>query len=243
MQNGKVALVCDDNLTSASSVKIILEKIGYSVDIAPDAKSAENLLDLKKYDLMILDIILPDKNGLVLLDEIRSNEKIKDLPIIILSATDKKEFAESVNSKITYWLEKSFDFSSLESLVNSIMNEKKADKAKILHLEDDEDLASIIALSLEGIADITSVKELTEAEKILKEHYFDVIILDYKLAGGTCEKLVDDIKFTPNRNAKLILFSAFEPTRELSRKFDKVILKTSVSYEQFLNCIKSLIKI
>lgn len=241
MTEKKVVLICDDDYTTAYSVKLMLEKMGYQIDIAGNAKEAENFLATKKYNFMVLDIILPDKNGLILLDEIKQNENTKDLPVIILSALDEKKIDKNIEQKIDYWLEKSFDFSALENLVNNINKAKKTNKVKILHLEDDSDLSSIISMTLENIAEISSVENLTQAEKVLSENVFDVIILDYKLSDGTCEKIVDDIKFTHNKNANLILFSAFEPRKELARKFDKIILKSTVSYEQFLDCIKPFI--
>lgn len=236
----KIVLICDDNYTTASCVKHMLEKLGYKTDIALCAKEAQDLLKVKKYDLLLLDIILPDKNGLVLLEEIKSDEETKDLPVIILSATEKDYADEKVKQQIVSWMDKSFDLSALEETVKTISS--RDDRGvKILHVEDDEDLLNIIAITLETIADIRQANNLTNAAKALEEEVFDVIIFDYKLPEDTCEKIIDNIKFTHNKDAKLVLFSAYEPDKELAAKFDKVMLKTTVSSEEFFNCINDFV--
>lgn len=236
----KTVLICDDNYTTASCVKKMFEKIGHRSDIAGSAKEAQDFLSEKKYDLMILDVILPDKNGLVLLEEIKTKEETKDLPVIILSATEGDYADENVKQQIVSWLDKSFDLSALEETVKTF-SQKDDSKIKILHVEDDEDLLNIISITLDTIAEITQATNLTSAAKALEDQIFNVIIFDYKLSEGTCEEMVDSIKSTHNKDAKLVLFSAYEPSQELAGKFDKVMLKTTVSNEEFFSCIKDFI--
>lgn len=132
-----------------------------------------------------------------------------------------------------------FDCASLEKIISDSVSHKRASKLKILHVEDDTDLSNIIAMTLNDIAEVTQVNDLINAEKELKESSFDILIFDYKLPDGTCEVIVNKLKNTQNKNAKLLLFSAYEPPQELTELFDKVILKSTVSNEEFINCIKS----
>lgn len=121
-----------------------------------------------------------------------------------------------------------------------MLKEKKKDKVKILHVEDDQDLLTLISVTVSDFAEITKVNTIAKAEKAIQESIYDAIIFDYMLPDGTCEKIVNDIKSTKNKNAKLLLFSAYELDHDLSSKFDKVLLKTKVSNEEFIKCIKSL---
>src|SRR5574344_473002 len=100
----KRALICEDSLTTAYCIKDMLKKLGYDSDIATTAKISLESLNKNKYDLMTLDILLPDKNGLELAKEIKNIDSAKDLPIIVISATKKDdEDLESKNSNIVYW--------------------------------------------------------------------------------------------------------------------------------------------
>ena len=233
-------LVCEDDVTTAFCIKKMFEKLGYKVDIACNAKEAKELLSNKEYKLMTLDIILPDKDGLILLDEIRSNEQTSDLPVLVISAKEQ-DCAEIKKHEIVAWLEKSFGVEELESTISKIMIKKHKNKVKILHIEHNEDILDIVSSTLKMVANITTVNNLADAEKILCDYTFDIIILDYRFPNGTCEQLVKDIKRTHNKNANLIIFSAYEIGSSLAEKVDLVICKTKVSNTQFINCIEPFI--
>lgn len=236
----KNALICEDNLTTASCIKLMFEKMGYQSDIVQNAHETLDLLNKKKYDILTLDIILPDRNGLDLLKEIKSSETYKNLPIIIISAMGKQYSSVANENEVVYWLEKSFDYEAFQNLITRIFSSHPKDKLKILHLEDDEDVLYVVNLMLNDFAEVTAVNNISDAEKLLNQSKFDLLILDYKLVDGTCDKITENIKNTINKDAKLVLFSAYDPVSELAKSVDQVILKTSVSSEEFVNHIKRI---
>jgi DNA-binding response OmpR family regulator len=61
---------------------------------ATDATQAFDILSKEKPDIIILDILLPGKNGFEILDEIKKNEATKDIPVVILSNFGQKEEIE-----------------------------------------------------------------------------------------------------------------------------------------------------
>lgn len=237
----KRVLICEDNKTTAFCIKSMFEKIGYTPDIALTANDATELLNETSYELMTLDLLLPDKDGLILLDELSNNEKTKKLPIIIISVSKPDEQIIKNNSQIVNWLEKSFELKDLEKSINKIMQDKNLNKVQILHIENDEDILSIINMTLKDIANVTGVKKLAEAKKLISESAFDIIILDYIFPEGTSDKLIPAIKSGPNKNAKLVIFSAYEESKILARYVDAIFLKTNVSNEQFKDSIESFI--
>lgn len=242
-EDSKSVLICDDNKTSAYCIKSMFENIGYKADIALCADEASRLLDQKHYDMMTLDLILPDKPGLTLLDELKHNEATKDLPVLIISV--KKPDLEVIkqNHQVVDWLEKSFDTNDLQSTIEKVMLKKNMHKINILHVENDTDILRLIDFTLRDTANIVSVKSITGANEILQEQEFDIIILDYVFPEGTSDKLIPTIKSGPNKDAKLIVFSAYEESKILSRYVDSIILKTNVSNEQFKESIQKLIDI
>ena len=237
----KIALVVEDNKTTAFCIQMMLDKIGFQSDIALSAEDAQAMLKLKTYDLLTLDIVLPDKDGLTLLDEIRSSKLTRDLPVIIVSASDKDKQNYANKHRIVDWLEKSFDIEALQKTVNDIMIKKNQNKVSILHVEDDADILRITSSSLETFANITSAKSIEQAEKLLNSDIFDIIILDYKLPDGNCDCLIGTIRNSWNKNAKLIVFSAYDISDFLSSQVDAVILKSKVSNEQFCECIEKFV--
>jgi DNA-binding response OmpR family regulator len=82
----KVLLVEDDQAIAEALVEL-LESEGYRVFHAPDASSAERMLEETRPDLVLLDIMLPDTDGLVLCSELRARWPA---PVVLLSATQRK---------------------------------------------------------------------------------------------------------------------------------------------------------
>ena len=86
----KILLVEDDQVLGETLLDR-LEEAGYSVDWALDGEEAEELLKKKKFDLIILDIMLPGKSGIELCREIRQGGLNQDTPVIFLTAAGKEE--------------------------------------------------------------------------------------------------------------------------------------------------------
>ena len=68
---------------------------GYSVEVAPDGEIALDKLKKGKFDLAVLDIILPKLDGWEVLKRIKGNPKFKNLKVIILSNLGQKEEVET----------------------------------------------------------------------------------------------------------------------------------------------------
>lgn len=82
--NKRILLIEDDEFI-VKPLKIALKKEGFSLSIAGNGESALEKLQSEQPDLILLDIILPKINGFEVLKKIRSDPKIKDTPVIILS--------------------------------------------------------------------------------------------------------------------------------------------------------------
>lgn len=234
-------LICEDNKTTAFCIKSMFETLGYNSDIALCADEAMKLLDKKNYNLMTLDLMLPDKDGLIFLGELSSSEKTKDLPIIIISVLKPDSKIIKKHHNIVDWLEKSFNIKDLKTSISKILQDKHASKIDILHIENDEDILSIINLTLKDIANVTGVRKLSDAKEIILKSAFDIIILDYVFPEGTSDKLIPAIKSGVNKNAKLVVFSAYEESKILANYVDTIFLKTNVSNEQFKDSIENFI--
>ena len=86
---GKKVLIVDDEEIIRKFLRINLLKWGYEVKEAMDGVQALEQLGNDNYDLLICDILMPNKNGWEVLKAVRSNPKTKDIPVIILTAKNE----------------------------------------------------------------------------------------------------------------------------------------------------------
>ncbi len=110
-------LVCDDEKEIVSAISIYLEKEGYNVLKAYNGKEALNIIKENGVHLVILDIMMPVKDGIDTLKEIR---KEKSLPVIMLSAkSEDEDKIEGLNLGADDYVTKPFNPSELIARVNS----------------------------------------------------------------------------------------------------------------------------
>jgi CheY-like chemotaxis protein len=83
----KTILVVEDEAPLQEAVKMKLEREGYEVLIASSGEEAVQLLHEKRPTLVWLDILLPGMNGIEVLQKIRQEPTLKDLPVVIVSVS------------------------------------------------------------------------------------------------------------------------------------------------------------
>ncbi len=91
-QKYKIALI-EDDVNIREMYKIKLELSGYDVSVAEDGAKALDLIKKENSDLVLLDILLPKKDGFEVLKEIKdsTDKKIKSIPVVMLSNLSSKE--------------------------------------------------------------------------------------------------------------------------------------------------------
>jgi len=93
---GKNILLVEDNNTSRQAIKSALCKEGFCVIEASDGIEAIKLLSERNPDLIILDLYMKGMDGLKVLSLIKTDQKWKELPVIVCSAHDTQEVKEKV---------------------------------------------------------------------------------------------------------------------------------------------------
>jgi two-component system alkaline phosphatase synthesis response regulator PhoP len=86
MSNNQLILVVDDDPDLVESVGMKLESKGYRVAKAYDGVEAWDKIKAERPALIILDVMMPNKNGYVLCDEIKKNSEYQDIIVILLTA-------------------------------------------------------------------------------------------------------------------------------------------------------------
>ena len=92
-------LVVDDNEDMTFSIKKMLEKMDkdYSVTCAHNADEAFTFAKKDEYDLIILDIMMPGKDGIIFSEQLKQDDKTKNIPIIFLTAKTDEQTKKDVS--------------------------------------------------------------------------------------------------------------------------------------------------
>jgi CheY-like chemotaxis protein len=116
MGDGKqTILVVEDDNDSREAIVTILESLGYSVYAYNSAKSALADIKGKRFNLALLDIMMPEMNGYELLVEIKKMDEFKDMPVIMVTAKDEdSEILEGYQYGADYYITKPFTSKQLQ---------------------------------------------------------------------------------------------------------------------------------
>jgi DNA-binding response OmpR family regulator len=82
----RYVLIVDDDPDIVETIAMMLEAKGYEVGKAYDGIEGQESIGKRRPDLLILDVMMPRKNGYVLCSELKKKEDTKDIPIILLTA-------------------------------------------------------------------------------------------------------------------------------------------------------------
>lgn len=113
-------LLVEDDPMIGKSIHIGLRREGYSVDWAQDGRAGEHSLATSTYDLVILDLGLPRKDGLTVLRSLRNSGEV--LPVLIISARGQvEERVEGLDAGADDYLVKPFSMSELTARVRALV--------------------------------------------------------------------------------------------------------------------------
>lgn len=128
-------LVAEDEKKIASFVRKALEEQGYTVDVATDGDRAYELATSQSFDLIVLDIMLPGRDGLSILRQLR--ERHNTVPVIVLTARSAlDERLEGLNLGADDYLTKPFFMEELVARVQALLRRVSGDKLSLLQAGD-----------------------------------------------------------------------------------------------------------
>lgn len=119
----KSILVVEDDKELQEAIKIKLQEKGLNFEQVETGEGALKLLADKPFDLVWLDIFLPGIDGFEVLKRIREDEKLKDLPVIVVSASgDTESMEKAMQMKVSNYIVKSnYKLSEIIDIVIAIL--------------------------------------------------------------------------------------------------------------------------
>ncbi len=120
-------LVVDDDPDLVETVAMMLESKGCEVGMAYDGIEGEESIKQRRPDLVILDIMMPRKDGYVLCAEMKANPETQDIPVVLLTAvgeavpTTRYSHADGMSTEADDYIPKPIDTEGLWEVVSNLL--------------------------------------------------------------------------------------------------------------------------
>jgi signal transduction histidine kinase/DNA-binding response OmpR family regulator len=233
-------LVCEDTDDIALSLKTLLARDGFAVDIVSSAGQAREALARREYAAMTLDIELPDEDGLSFFRSLRGDDRYRSLPVVVISAMadEGQTEHEAGAAGVIDWIQKPVDVDRLLSALRLATDGQDHPLPRILHVEDDTDVANVVAGIVGGLASIDRAASVRVAKHLLQMRSYDLAILDLAFPDGSGSELLPLLA----PETQVVVFSASEPSKDIVRRAAAVLVKTRASNEIILATIRQLLR-
>jgi DNA-binding response OmpR family regulator len=128
-------LLVEDNQRLSNSLRLSLTDDGYAVDVAYDGREGEELAELTPYALIILDVMLPVRDGIEVCRSLR-NKHIQ-APILMLTARDSlADRVLGLDSGADDYLVKPFELGELQARMRALLRRESGDKSSLIRIAD-----------------------------------------------------------------------------------------------------------
>ena len=113
---------------------------------------------------------------------------------------------------------------------------------KILYVEDDSDLITVITELLSDVADVQAARTIRDGKEYLQKERFDLVLLDVGMRDGSGIDLLRFLRGNNDTTTPVIIFSADEVGPENAAEVHAALVKSSTSNDQLLDTIRACIE-
>jgi adenylate cyclase len=133
-------LVVDDNELNRDMLKRRLERLRYDVSCAENGIEALKLVRTESFDLLLLDVIMPLMDGFEVLEQLKAEPRLRDIPVIVLSASDELDYVvKCIQKGAEDYLSKPFSPVLLQARISSCLERKRLRDQETLYLRQIEE--------------------------------------------------------------------------------------------------------
>lgn len=184
-ETGRI-LVVDDNASNRGLLLRQLEREGHQAIEARSGRQALQILDAEEVDLILLDLMMPDMNGLQVLERLKGSERLRDLPVIMISGLQETDSViRCIEAGAEDYLPKPFDQVLLRARINACLERKHWHDRELGYLAQLKAEKEKSDALLRSILPGQIVGRLNGGEVVIADRFEHVTILFCDLVGFT----------------------------------------------------------
>jgi CheY-like chemotaxis protein/signal transduction histidine kinase/CHASE3 domain sensor protein len=238
-QGVRILLVIEDDTNFAKILYDLSHELKFNCIVAQSAEEGIQVAETFLPQAIILDMQLPDRSGLTVIDHLKSNSKTRHIPIHIFSAQDQANIALQMGA-IGY-LRKPVSLVDIRSAIGKIEDKLTHSLKRVLVVEDNKtQRESIKELIQDKMVEVTMAENAIVAINKLKEFDFDCMILDLHLPGMTGYELLEKMtELADISHPPVIVYTGKDLSKAEEQKLQKysqsIIIKGAHSPERLLS--------
>lgn len=235
-------LVVEDDYATSKLLSNYLHKWGYEPTIVNSGKQTLKLLQKERFLAILMDIILPDANGLELLQQIRGIKNAKSTPVIICSVEAEEQKAFLMGA-VEYFV-KPINY---KYLIEVLTNYRLRKDSNILLVDDDVPSLNLLKETVERIGfKAIALSDSTQVMDSIRNIHLDLAIIDLDMPEIDGVALIEEIKSTEQfKNLPVIIYTGKEnfenDINRIDGLFENLLQKSSTSIENLQDIINEMI--
>ncbi len=206
-------LVVDDDAINREMIARRLQRSGYTITMAENGRVALDLMKQRDFDLVLLDIIMPELDGFHTLEFIKADPKLRYLPVIMLTALDEVDSTvRCIEAGAEDYVPKPFNPVILHARINASLEKKRLrdqEQAYLAELQAERAKSDRLLLNVlpKAIAD-----RLKQGERTIVDSFREATVVFADIVGFTSFSA----NMAPSRTVQLLndLFSGFDKLAE-----------------------------
>jgi DNA-binding response OmpR family regulator len=203
-------LLCEDDRDTSIAVRERLQRDGFAVDFAYTMTAAIQRATASVYAAILVDLQLPDGDGVGLILWLRAQTQYRNTPIVVTAGDPDRGRNDVRSSRLNVldWLIKPVDFEHLARILKSAIASQPCERPRVLHVDDDYDVLALVTHALRATADVVSADSIESARRALDTDRIDLVVLDIMLGADSGLDLLPDLRDSFGNAIPVIIFSA-----------------------------------
>jgi len=239
-------LIVEDNMETARVMQVMLQSHGYEVGYTGNGKIALEMLQARRPDLLLLDLMMPEMDGFTLIDRLQTMDEMRDIPLLIVSCYDEMPDQIACFSANAF-LSKPFNRDALLDITARMISDEHSAKT-VLIIDDDPQAIKLVSGYMTGSDyHLLSASGGHDGLIMAKQHQPDLILLDLMMPDMSGFEVIGQLKSGSSTSAIPVIVMTSKQlsdkeTTYLDHLSEQIMSKCNLHPGAFITEVARLIK-
>ena len=210
-------LVVDDHKTNRLKMSFAVKKVGHEVETAENGQEALEMLKANSFDLVLLDIVMPVMDGYEVLERMKGDRRLRDIPVLVISSVQEMDsIVKGIKMGAEDYLPKTFDPIFFKARVDACLEKKRSRDRELEYLRQVDRLTDAAAalendtFDPDSISDVASRTDaLGQLTRVFQRMAREFYVRERRLKQQVAELRIEVDKAKQTQQVKQIVGSDY----------------------------------